>query len=191
MFSQVERSPCPVPTCSHCQLDKEEELDSTSFEVDETDETSRSRLRKPSVELNSLYQRLHGSSRKDDLLTFPRHSTPPGEIRKEQIRPKTTGTGNRSASYNRFSGMSEQYTLYSRTFSAYGAAHTNRPVTSRPSSVVTRSRTRAPQSTSHSSSGDFSLPVVPRQRGKRTHPLDRGLSPRMKSKISVEDFTLK
>ena len=153
--------------------------------MDETDETSRSRLRKPSVELNSLYQRLHCSSRKDDLFTFPRDSTPPGEIKKEQIRPKTTGTGSRSASYSRFSGVSEQYTLYSRTFSAYGAAHTNRPVTSRPSSVVARSRTRTPQSTS---SGEFPLPSVPRQRGKRTHPLDRGLSPRMKAKISVEDF---
>ena len=154
--------------------------------MDEPDETSQSRLRKPSVELNSLYQRLHGSSRKDDLFTFPRQSTPPGEIKKEHIRPKTTGTGSRSTSYNRFSGMSDQYTLYSRTFSAYGAAHTNRPVTSRPSSVVARSRT--PQSTSHSSSGEFPLPSVPRQRGKRTHPLDRGLSPRMKAKISVEDF---
>ena len=156
--------------------------------MDETDETSQSRVRKPSVELNSLYQRLHGSSRKDDLFTFPRQSTPPGEIKKEHIRPKTTGTGSRSTSYNRFSGMSDQYTLYSRTFSAYGAAHTNRPVTSRPSSVVARSRTRTPQSTSHSSSGEFPLPSVPRQRGKRTHPLDRVLSPRMKAKISVDDF---
>ena len=196
-FSQVSQSLCPVPRCLHCELDKEDEHDTDLSDVDENDDNSSGRHRKPSFELNSLYQRLHGSRSKDDLFSSRRSFTHQAEIKKEQVRPKTANVAGRSArlaGYNRFSGLGEQYTLYSRSFSEYGAAHPSRPVAARSASVVVRPRTRAPQSTqsaTHSSSGDVSLPVMTRQRGKRTHPLERGSAPRVKTKISVEDFTLK
>ena len=193
-FSQVAQSRCPVENCLHCEIETEDEDDTNLSEVNETDENLSGRHRKTSVEFNSLYQRLHGTSRSDDFLTSSRTFTPQREPKKEQVRPKTTTAVGRSAklaSYNRFRGSSEPLQMYSRSFSAYGAVHPSRPVTSKPGSTVVRSRTRTPQSPVQSSSDEVSLPVMSRQRGKRTHPQERASAPRVKTKISVEDFALR
>ena len=76
-------------------------------EVGEVDEMCSGLHRKPSVEFNPLYQRLHGTSRNDDFLTSPRPSTPQKESRKERVRPKTTtavGRLTRLTRYNRLGG---------------------------------------------------------------------------------------
>ena len=187
-FSQVSQSNCPVPSCFHCELDWEDEHDTSPSEIGEVDERCSGRHRKPSVELNSLYQRLHGTTRNDDVLTSPRPFTAQRESRKERVRPKTTTAVGRSARltrYNRLGGSNEALLGYSRSVSAHGAAQPTRPVTAKPGSTVERTRARTPQTTSQSSSSEVSFPVLTRQRGKRTHPLDRGSAPRVKTKISV------
>ena len=190
--SQVSGCPCPVPSCTDCDLDKEGDQDSSTSEIDESFEKSSSQHRRESVELSSLHQRLHGA--KPDGKDFaPRRSFAPQGLKKELKRPKTT-TGasryTRSPGFNRSSGFNEPVRTYSRSFSAYGALQPRRPGTARPGSVSVRSHSRAPKIGTEFSSGDFSLPVVAGQRGKRTHPLERGSAPRIKTKISVEDFNL-
>lgn len=187
-----------MPSCTLCELDSEDEHDTSLSEVDESEEKFSGHHRKPSVELNSLYQRLHGTSRRDDISTSPRPFTTLGESKKEHVRPKTTtaaGRTARSTCYNRFSGSDEPFRMYSRSFSAFGGTRPSRPLTKRPGSVEERSRTRTSQPGTHSSSqassGDVLLPAMTRQRGKRTHPKERGSAPRVKTKISVEDFTLR
>lgn len=182
-FSQVSQSLCSVTNCTHCELDREDDQDTNISEVDKNAEISSARHRKESVELSSLYQRLHGAQPDDKVLTSPIPFMSQG-FKKELVRPKTTtsaGRSARSSGYNRFSGF----------FSAYGAIQPSHPHTARPASVIVRSRTRTPQSSTESSSGEFSLPVVTRQRGKRTLPQERGSAPRIKTKISVEDFNLR
>ena len=202
-FSQVSQSYCTVPSCTLCELDSEDEHDTSLSEVDESDEKFSGHHRKPSVELNSLYQRLHGTSRRDDISSLPRPFTTLGESKKEHVRPKTTtaaGRTARSTGYNRLSGSDEPFRMYSRSFSGFGGTRRSRPLTTRPGSVEVRSRTRTrtrtltsqpgTHSPSQSSSGDVSFPAMTRQRGKRTHPHERGSAPRVKTKISVEDFAL-
>ena len=183
--------PCPVPSCADCDLDKEDDQDSSTSEIDESAEKS-SQQRRESVELSSLHQRLHGA--KPDGEDFAlRGSFAPHGLKKELKRPKTTTGASRytnSPGYNGSSGFNEPFRAYSSSFSAYGAIQPRRPGTARPGSVSVRSHRRAAQIGTEFSSGDFSLPVVTRQRGKRTHPLERGSAPRIKTKISVEDFNL-
>lgn len=178
--------------CAHCELDKDDDQDTSTSEVEESSGKSSGQHRGESVELSSLYQRLHGPKPDGSVLTSPRPFTSQG-FKKELIRPKTTtGAGRlaRSSGYNRFSGFSEPLKTYSRSFSAYGAVQPSRPDTAGSGTVSLRSRTRTSQSSTESSSGEFSLPVVTRQRGKRTHPQERSSAPRLKTKISVEDFNL-
>lgn len=191
-FSQVSQSSCPVSNCTNCELDKDEDdQDSSTSEVEESGGKSPCQHHGESVELGSLYQRLHGGS----VLTSPSPLpafTPQG-FKKELVRPKTTaGVGRlaRPSGYNRFSGFSEPLKTYSRSFSAHGAAQPSRPNTAGPGAVLSRSRTRTPQSSTDSSFGENSLPDVTRQRGKRTHPQERASAPRVKTKISVENFNL-
>ena len=182
-----------VQSCLHCELDREDEHDTSPSEVREADERCLGCHRKSSIELNSLYERLHGTICNDDFLTSPRSFTPQRESRKERVRPKTTTAVGRSARltrYNRLGGSNEALLGYSRSVSAHGAAQPTRPITAKPGSTIERTRARTPQTTSQSSSGEVSLPILAQQRGKRTHPLDRGSAPRVKTKISVRDFTL-
>ena len=192
-FSQVSESPCPVSSCTDCELDEEAVEDPSTSEIDESVENSSSQHRRESVELSSLHQRLHGA-KPDGKDSASRRSFAPQGLKKELARPKTTAAASRytkSPGYNRSSGANEPFRTYSRSFSAYGAIQTSRrPGTARPGSVSVRSHTRAPQTSTEFSSGDFSLPVVTRQRGKRTHPLERGSASRIKTKISVEDINL-
>ena len=185
--------PCPVPSCTDCDLDKEDDQDSSTSEIDESDEKSSSQHRRESVELSSLHQRLHGAKPDGKDFALRRSFTPQG-LKKELTRPKTTTVASRytkSPGYNRSSGFNEPFRTYSRSFSAYGVMQQpRRPGTARPGSVSVRSHSRAPQTGTEISSGDFSLPVVTRKQGKRTNPLERGSAPRIKTKISVEDFNL-
>ena len=184
--------PCPVPSCADCDLDKEDDQDSSTSEIDESAEKSSSQHRRESVELSSLHQRLHGAKPDGEAFALRRSFAPRG-LKKELTRPKTTTGASRytnSPGYNGSSGFNEPFRAYSRSFSAYGAIQPRRPGTARPGSVSVRSHRRAPQIGTELSSGEFSLPVVTRQRGKRTHPLERGSAPRIKTKISVEDFNL-
>lgn len=190
--SQVSGCPCPVPSCTDCDLDKEDDLDSSTSEIDESVEKSSSQHRRESVELSSLHQRLHGAKPDDKDFTLRRSFAPQG-LKKELTRPKTTTGANlytKSSGYNRSIGFNEPIRTFSRSFSAYGAIQPRRPGTARPGSVSARPHSSAPQTGTEFSSGDFSLPVVTRRRGKRTHPLERGSASRIKTKISVEDFNL-
>ena len=192
-------SPCPVSSCTACVLDKEDDEEPSTSEVDESVENSSSQHRRESVELSSLHQRLHGTKPVDKDFASRRSFAPQG-LKKELTRPKTSALAGRytkSTGYNGSSGFNEPFRTYSRSFSAYGPAYSaygaiqpRRPATARPGSVSMRSHTRTPQTSTEFSSGDFSLPVVTRQRGKRTHPLERGSAPRIKTKISIEDFNL-
>lgn len=185
-------SPCPVSSCTDCELDKEDDENASTAEVDESVKTSSNPHRRESVELSSLHQRLHGPKPDGNDLTSRRALRPQG-LKKELTRPKTTAAASRYAKfpgYNRFSGFNEPFRTYSRSFSAYGAIQPRRPDTAGPGSVSVRSRTRTPQTSTEFPSGDFSLPVVTQQRGKRAHPLERGSAPRIKTKISVQDFNI-
>ena len=191
-FSQVTGSPCSVSNCADCELDKADDAEDGSIsEVDESVQNSSSQHRRESDELSSLYQKLHGPKPDGRDLTSRRSSTPQG-LKKELTRPKTSAAASRYTKvpgYNRSSGFNEPFRTYA-PFSAYGAIQPRRLDTARPGPVSVRSRTRALQTSAEFSSGDFSLPVATRQRGKRTHPLERGSTPRIKTKISVEDFNV-
>jgi len=180
-------------------LDKEDDEEPITSEVDEGVENTSRQHRRESVELSSLYQRLHGA--KPDGKDFAsRRSFAPQGSKKELTRPKTAAADNlytKPPSYKRSRVFNEPFRTYSRSFSAYGSAYVaygaiqpRRPATARSESVSARSHTRTPQTSTEFSSDDFALPVVTRQRGKRTHPLERGSAPRIKTKISVEDFNL-
>ena len=190
-FSQVSESPCPVSGCTECELNKEDDEDASTSEVDESVENFSNQPRRESDELSSLHQRLHGPKLDGKDLTSRRYFTLQG-MKKQLTRPKTTAATSRYTKvpgYNRSSGFNEPVRTYSRSFSAYGTNPPRRPDTAGPGSVSVRSRTRTTQTTSEFSSDDLSLPVVTRQ-GKRTHPLERGSAPRIKTKISVEDFNV-
>jgi len=189
-FSQVSESPCPVSGCTECELDKEDDEDASTSEVDESVENSSNQPRRQSDELSSLHQRLHGPKLDGKDLTSRRYFTLQG-VKKQLIRPKTTAATSRyGKAPGGSSGFNEHVRTYSRSFSAHGAIQPRRPDTAGPGSVSVRSRTRTTQTTTEFSSGDLSLPVVTRKRGKRTHPLERGSVPRIKTKISVEDFNV-
>lgn len=190
-FSQVSQSNCPVPRCSHCELDDEDERDPSLSDDDDPDNNTSGRHRKTSAELKSLYQRLHGTSRSEDSLASTRSTTPQREPRKENVRPKTTsaiGRSARSTGYNRFNKSGEPIHLYSRSFSTHGAGYPSRPVTAKTGASASSRRTCKQQKISQSSSSEVSLPVMTQQRGKRTLAPERGSAPRVKTKISVEDF---
>lgn len=190
VFSQVSLSLCPVSSCKHCELGTEDDQDSSFSEVDENVENPSDQQRRESIELKSLHQRLHGTKSDNTLTAVP--LTPRG-LKKELARPKTTtavGRLARSSGYNRLSGFVEPYKTYSRSFGARGFIRPSHhdPVGS--GSVELQSRSGTPQTSTESSSGGFSLPVVSRQRNKRTHSQERSSAPRVKTKISVDDFNL-
>lgn len=187
----MSEAPCPVSGCTECELDKEDDEDASTSEVDESVENFSNQPRRESDELSSLHQRLHGPKLDGKDLTSRRYFTLQG-MKKQLTRPKTTAATSRYTKvpgYNRSSGFNEPVRTYSRSFSAYGTNPPRRPDTAGPGSVSVRSRTRTTQTTSEFSSDDLSLPVVTRQ-GKRTHLLERGSAPRIKTKISVEDFNV-
>lgn len=190
----MSESPCPVSGCTECELDKEDDEDASTSEVDESVENSSNQPRRESDELSSLHQRLHGPKLDGKDLTSRRYFAL-RDVKEQLARPKTTAATSRYTkvpNYNRSSSFNEPIRTYSRSFSAHGAIQPRGPDTAGPGTVSVRSRTRTrtTQTTTEFSSDDLSLPVVTRQRGKRTHPLERGSARRIKTKISVEHFNV-
>ncbi|PFX18395.1 Titin [Stylophora pistillata] len=187
IFSQVSQTLCPVSSCRHCELDKEDEQGTSSRDDEENPENISSKQRRESSELKFLHQRLH-QTKSDDAFTG-KPSTSQG-YKKERTRQKPTtavGRSARSSGYNRLSGFVETYKSYPRSFSAGRFIHSNQ---NDPGSFTLKSRFGTPQISNQSSPGRFALPVLSRQRTKRTHPHERGLTPKVKTKISVDDFDL-
>lgn len=187
IFSQVSQTLCPVSSCRHCELDKEDEQGTSSRDDEENAENISSKERRESSELKFLHQRLH-QTKSDDAFTG-KPSTSQG-YKKERTRQKPTtavGRSARSSGYNRLSGFVETYKSYPRSFSAGRFIHSNQ---NDPGSFTLKSRFGTSQISNQSSPGRFALPVLSRQRTKRTHPHERGLTPKVKTKISVDDFDL-
>ena len=184
-FSQVSRSNCPVTDCLSCKCETDDEYVPCFPEyVDHIDEPSSGIRRKVSIESNTLYRRLHGSSQLDVLSQTE-------TIKKQNSRPKTStavGRLTRSTGHNRPSESNEPTKMHPRSLTAHGV-HPSRPLMARPGSVPPL-HVRALQRTSQPSLDEVSFPASTRQREKEARLSGKIRTPRIKAKISVEDLPL-
>lgn len=191
IFSQVSQTLCRVSSCKYCESDREYEQETNSSDDQKNAENITGQQHRESSELKFLHQRLHGT--KSDSASSGTLLVPAG-YKKERARPKTTTAFGRfasSSSYNSLRGFVEPYKSYPRSFSARGFIHSsNQNDSGGPESLARKHRSGTPQTSNQSPSGRLALPVISRQRIKRSHPHDRGSTPKVKTKISIDDFDL-
>ena len=184
-FSQVSKTQCPVWRCEHCDLDTQDGQRSLTESDDESNGIRTKEFRDRSAELNSLHQRLHGAARPSSaFVTWPSPALSQA-LKRDLGRPKTTSTAASSASGYNTPGRSKQaLRTHSRSVTSYGKVTPRLTVAAKHRSIGGLS-----PSISDSSTGD-KIPPITRRRGKRTLSQERGTVPRVKTKISVDDFTL-